>query len=71
MKIILTGSSGFIGREVLDQCIKNPRITAIVAVSRSELHIVDPKLKVSILNDFLALPDLVLQDLKDADACIW
>lgn len=71
MKLILAGSTGFIGREVLDQCIKNPSISAIVALSRSELSTTHSKLKFSILNDFLVYSDSVLQDIKDADACIW
>ncbi|TVY85096.1 hypothetical protein LSUE1_G001384 [Lachnellula suecica] len=71
MKVILAGSTGFIGREVLAQCIRNPSISSIVALSRSELKTVDPKLRVSIIKDFTAYSDSVLQDIKDADACIW
>lgn len=71
MKIILAGSTGFIGREVLQQCIKNSSITSIVALSRSELAVKNPKLKVVILEDFLVYNDSVLQATRDADACIW
>lgn len=67
------GATGFIGREVLDQCLKNSSISAVVAVSRSDLQIVDPKLKISIIDDkdFLKYPDSLLRDIKDADACMW
>lgn len=73
MKVILMGATGFIGREVLDQCLKNSSISAVVAVSRSDLQIVDPKLKISIIDDkdFLKYPDSLLRDIKDADACMW
>jgi uncharacterized protein YbjT (DUF2867 family) len=71
MKVILAGATGFIGREVLDQCLKNASISAIVAISRSELQIVDPKLKVINIDDFLVYPESLLEHIKNADACIW
>lgn len=76
MKIILAGSTGFIGREVLDQCLRHPSITSIIALSRRDFpaHLTrehDPKLKVVIMNDYLSYPDTVLQDMRGAEACIW
>lgn len=76
MKIVLAGTTGFIGREVLAQCISDPSIASIVALSRRDLPAAtanNPKLKVVILqdHDFLAYPDSVLQDIRDAQACIW
>ena len=73
MKIILTGSTGFIGGEVLAQCLKNPAITFIVVLSRRELskEISDPRLKVIIMKSFTQYPDSVLEELAGADACIW
>ncbi|KAB8236567.1 putative nucleoside-diphosphate-sugar epimerase [Aspergillus alliaceus] len=74
MKVILTGSTGFIGCEVLKQCLQNPSITSIVAFSRRDLpptvtH--HPKLTVRIVNDFLSFSDAILEDIKGAGACIW
>lgn len=74
MKAILTGATGYIGGEVLDQCIANPKITSIVALSRRDLTGAagnDPKVKTIIMKDFLNYPDTVLEELKDADICIW
>lgn len=74
MKVILTGVTGFIGREVLEQCLQNPRITSIVALSRRELPATlarEPKLKVLIMNDFLSYPQSILQEFQGAEACIW
>ena len=75
MKVILTGSTGFIGQEVLEQCLQNSSITSIVALSRRELppSVVDhnPKLKVTIVDNFLSYPESVLQDINGAEACIW
>ncbi|KAJ5736953.1 uncharacterized protein N7483_002078 [Penicillium malachiteum] len=70
MKVILTGSTGFIGNEVLQQCLQHPSITSIVALSRRDLPQHD-KLKVAIMNDFLSYPDAVREEIKGADACIW
>jgi nucleoside-diphosphate-sugar epimerase len=73
MKFILTGCTGFIGSEVLSQCIRNPTITSIIALSRRSLPetVNDPKLKTVIMNDFKTSPDAVLDELSGADACIW
>lgn len=70
MKIILTGSSGFIGHEILTQCLQHPAITSIVALTRRDLTAHD-KLKVVKVEDFLSYPDSIVDDIKDADACIW
>jgi len=74
MKVILAGSTGFIGREVLEQCLQNASITSIIAPSRRDLPssvTSNPKLKVRIVEDFLAYPESLLQDVKGAKACIW
>lgn len=73
MKVILLGSTGFIGKAVLDQCLKNPAITSIIALSRRDLpnEVANPKLTVVIVEDLKLYQDSVLGQLKDADACIW
>ncbi|KAI9870248.1 MAG: hypothetical protein M1830_004480 [Pleopsidium flavum] len=74
MKVILAGSTGFIGGEVLEQCLQNSSITSIIALSRRDLPFSvanNPKLKVTIVKDFLSYPESLLQDIKGAEACIW
>ena len=74
MKVILAGPTGFIGCEVLEQCLQHSFITSIVALSRRELPSSvssNPKVKVAIMNDYLSYPESVLQDIKGAEACIW
>ncbi|CAL8574940.1 hypothetical protein XPA_000886 [Xanthoria parietina] len=71
MKVILTGSTGFVGREVLEQCLKNPSVTTIVALSRRDIACPDPKLKVVILDNFLEYPDSIVREFDGAEACIW
>lgn len=72
MKIVLTGATGFIGNEVLQQCLANPAVTSVVALSRRPLDsISDPKLKVVVLKDFTVYDEDVLKDIEGAEACIW
>ncbi|KIN02328.1 hypothetical protein OIDMADRAFT_53837 [Oidiodendron maius Zn] len=70
MKVILLGSTGFIGKAVLDRCLKTPAITSVIALSRRDLpeEAADPKLAVVIIKDFKLYPDSVLKELKGADA---
>lgn len=70
MKVILTGSTGFIGREVLNQCLQHPSITSVVALSRRELPAHD-KLKVAIVDNFLSYPNSVAEEIGNAGAGIW
>ncbi len=74
MKVILLGSTGFIGKGVLDQGLRNPAITSIIALSRRDLPeatAANPKLTVMIIENLKSYSDSILKQLKDADACIW
>ena len=73
MKVILLGSTGFIGKAVLDRCLKTPAITSLIALSRRDLpeETANPKLTVVIIRDFKTYSDSILEELKGADACIW
>ncbi|KKK20326.1 hypothetical protein AOCH_002255 [Aspergillus ochraceoroseus] len=72
MKVILTGCTGFVGGEVLRQCIQNPSISSIVVLSRRQLSgpiAQNPKVAVKIMQDFLVYPESLMQDLHGAEAC--
>jgi len=75
MKVILAGVTGFVGGALVRQCIKDSRITSIIALSRrnlpSELTANSNKLKVLIQKDFLEYPDDVIDELAGAEACLW
>ncbi|KAF9888973.1 hypothetical protein FE257_008143 [Aspergillus nanangensis] len=74
MKIILAGTTGFVGQEVLSQCLAHPSITSIIALCRREPPITHPKLHVHRMQDqdFLSYSDPQLSaSLRGADACIW
>jgi len=74
MKVLLTGATGFVGHEALNQCIRSPIITSIIVLSRRELgddaskH---EKVKVIIHKDFLSYPPFLLDELAGIEGCIW
>ncbi|KAK5129531.1 hypothetical protein LTR08_003190 [Meristemomyces frigidus] len=79
MRIVLAGATGFIGKEVLDQCVAHNYIDHIFCLTRSPL---DQKYfkgkrghKVTeiIHNNYEEYPDSLLRRLRDegVDGCIW
>lgn len=79
MKLIIAGSTGFVGTEIIRQALSHPAITSVVGLARrptSTPHNADPradarKLKSVICEDFNNYTDNVKQELAEADACIW
>lgn len=78
LKLVIGGSSGFVGTELVRQALSNPAITSVVAVSRRETTVppsVAPKdatkLKSVICDEFENYPAAVKEELHDVDACIW
>ncbi len=43
-RVLITGASGFAGGAVLQQCLKDPRISAVTSVGRRSLGVGHPKL---------------------------
>jgi nucleoside-diphosphate-sugar epimerase len=71
MKIILFGSTGYIGRAVLEQCLSSSLITSVVSISRRDPGITHLKLSIILHNDFSTYPDHILEEMQTADACIY
>jgi uncharacterized protein YbjT (DUF2867 family) len=79
MKLIVAGSTGFVGSEVIRQAVSHPAITSIVALARRPTPVPQSdspradvsKLKSAICEDFEDYPESLLQELAGADACIW
>jgi nucleoside-diphosphate-sugar epimerase len=74
MKILLTGVTGFIGGEVLKQCLEHPFIDSILVLSRRSLNSgikTDKELEVLIIEDFLNYGESVVEKFRDVDCCIW
>lgn len=62
MRIIITGATGFVGKGVLLECLKDKRIDKILSVSRRSTGVSHPKLEEYLVSDFLSL--------KDSDECL-
>ncbi|KAI1386000.1 uncharacterized protein F4822DRAFT_359659 [Hypoxylon trugodes] len=73
MKLVIGGSTGFVGEELILQAIQNPAFTSIIALSRRETPLPpgSTKVKSVVCDDFEDYSDNVNNELKDADACIW
>jgi putative NADH-flavin reductase len=74
MKVLITGATGTIGKEALNQALLRPEITLVVALTRRSLPSsisANPKLKTIIMKDFSTWEPNVLEEIKDADAMIW
>ncbi|KAI1119697.1 hypothetical protein F5Y10DRAFT_283845 [Nemania abortiva] len=65
MKLIIGGSTGFVGAELVQQALSHPAITT-VGISRHETPA-----PAESPNDFEHYPDHVKKELENADACIW
>jgi nucleoside-diphosphate-sugar epimerase len=74
MKFILTGTSGFIGSEILSQLLQKSSVTCLIILSRRPLPELDgrgSRIKLIVLDNFLSYPDSVVQALAGAKACLW
>ncbi len=70
MNIVITGSSGMIGKAVLSECLDSPDVRKIRMVNRKHIEIDNPKLQEVIAEDFFNLQD-IKQDLGGSDACFF
>ncbi|PHH66825.1 hypothetical protein CDD81_5957 [Ophiocordyceps australis] len=75
MKLIIAGSTGFVGTELVRQALAHPEITSVMALGRRETQMPSDatrdKLKSVVCNDFEKYPESVKNALAGADACIW
>jgi nucleoside-diphosphate-sugar epimerase len=76
MKLILTGTTGFIGQFILCECIKSVHIDQVYSITRRPLpsHLSNhAKVSEIIVADFESWPAAQLHALRDAGVtgCIW
>ena len=69
-KVIITGSTGMIGKGVLYECLDHPRIEKVLVINRNTIGIEHPKLKEILLKDFSHLGK-VQDQLIGYDACFY
>jgi len=68
MKVIVTGTTGMVGRGVLLECLDHAEITEVLSISRRPTEIDHPKLKELIHQDFSEFAS-VAEQIKGYDAC--
>jgi uncharacterized protein YbjT (DUF2867 family) len=70
MNVLLFGATGMIGDGVLHECLSDPRVASVLAVTRSALPHAHAKLRVHQRTDFLDFADLA-PELAVIDACFF
>src|ERR1700677_3292427 len=70
LKVIIFGASGMVGAAVLNECLKDSRVSAVLSVGRSSSRMTNPKLKELILPDLFNLESQE-EVLKGYNACFF
>lgn len=70
IKAIVTGATGMVGEGVLHMCLQDPRVSAVLSISRKPLGIQHPKLKEIIHADFFDLSSIEAS-LTGYNACFF
>jgi nucleoside-diphosphate-sugar epimerase len=70
INVIVTGVTGMVGEGVLLECLRNDRVESVLGVCRKPLDLTDPKLKIFVAPDFLAMGAASAQ-LEGYDACFY
>src|SRR5579864_1453935 len=70
MKVILFGATGMVGQGVLRECLRDPRVEAVLAVGRSATGQSHPKLSELVQQDLFAYSANEAR-LKGYDACFF
>ena len=69
-KVIITGSSGMIGKGVLLECLESKSIEKVLIINRSSINLQHLKLEEILLKDFLLIETLK-DKLAGYDACFY
>lgn len=69
-KVIITGSTGMVGKGVLLECLDSPEIESVLVINRRTLGIQHPKLKEILLSDMEKV-ESIQDKLKAYDACFF
>lgn len=68
MKVIITGSTGMVGRSTLNECLVNEKVKQILLINRRKLGVSHPKLKELIHRDFTNF-EKIGNKFTEYDAC--
>jgi len=70
LRVIVTGATGMVGEGVLYECLQNPKVEAVLALTRKPVGMTHQKLKEIIHNDFYDL-SAIEEQLKGYNACFF
>lgn len=70
MKVVLFGATGMVGAGVLNECLRDNRVTSVLAVVRSPMRLKHPKLRELVRGDFFDYRD-ARDDFRGAHACFF
>ena len=70
MKVLITGTTGMVGKGVLIECIKSPAISSIFLINRKPVNIKSDKITEIIHQDFTDL-DSLSDYFKEIDGCFF
>ena len=70
IKAIVTGATGMVGKGVLFECLKDPRVESVLVINRSSLGMNHPKLKEIIHSDFFDLSP-IRKEFTGYNACFF
>ena len=68
MDVLITGSTGMVGKSVLYQCIKDDRVKNIFLINRLAIELKNEKITELIIEDFLNISELKPK-INNCDAC--
>lgn len=68
MKVIITGTTGMVGKGILLECLEHPDIVKVLSISRRSMALSHPKLEELLHPDFSEFAS-VKEQLKGYDAC--
>lgn len=74
MEVIVAGATGNAGREIVQHCMADERISKITILTRKTVPIEvesHPRVEVIMHQDFSQFPDDLMRRLEGADACLW
>lgn len=79
MKLIVTGATGYVAREVIRQSLGRKEISSVIALARKPVPVPEglansadaAKLRSVGIQDYEQYPDAVKKEFSGAGACIW
>jgi uncharacterized protein YbjT (DUF2867 family) len=70
MRILIFSATGMVGQGVLHEALRDPDVTEVLSVGRSQTGVEDPKLRELVPHDLFDLSGYVAE-LSDFDACFF